>query len=421
MTTMTTMTTSVADKSSQLSEGGGARNAAPLSPEETLRYSRHLLLDEVGAEGQQRIRNARVLLIGAGGLGSPAALYLAAAGVGTLGLVDFDVVDATNLQRQLLHGTADVGRPKIESARDRIHDVNPNVHLEAFNTRFDSSNALEILRDFDIVVDGTDNFATRYLTNDAAVLLGKPNAFGCIFRFEGQASVFGAPNGPCYRCLFREPPPSGLVPNCAEAGVLGVLPGLIGTIQAIETLKLILGVGEPLIGRLLLVETLGMTFRSIAVRRDPTCPACGDVAHGGGTIRSLEERSSDYSEVTCGVEDAVAGTDAEAQRARIHEISALQLADRIARGDDFDLVDVREPAEWAIAKIEGARLVPLATVRHASESWDRSREVVLYCKAGMRSLNAARQLADTGFTRVTNVTDGIVGWIDTVDPSLQRY
>lgn len=385
-----------------------------LGPEETLRYSRHLLLDEVGIEGQRRIKNARVLLIGAGGLGSPAALYLAAAGVGTLGLVDFDVVDASNLQRQLLHGTRDVGRSKIESARARLRDVNPNVHLEAFDTRFDSSNALEIMRDFDIVVDGTDNFATRYLTNDAAVLLGKPNSFGCIFRFEGQASVFGAPGGPCYRCLFREPPPAGLVPNCAEAGVLGVLPGLVGTIQAIETLKLILGVGEPLIGRLLLIETLAMAFRTVTVRRDPSCPSCGEAGHGGGTIRSLDDRAQDYSESVCAVP-------ADASLPVIRDISAVQLAERIAHGEDFDLVDVREPAEWDIARIAGARLVPLATIRHASEDWDRSREVVLYCKAGVRSLNAAQQLLAKGFTRVTNVTGGIVSWTDEVDPSLRRY
>ena len=394
----------------------GREDLPQLDSDEILRYSRHLLLDEVGALGQRRIKNARVLLIGAGGLGSPSALYLAAAGVGTLGLVDFDIVDASNLHRQLLHGTSDVGRPKLDSARDRIHDVNPHVHVESFNTRFEASNALEILRDFDIVLDGTDNFATRYLTNDAAVLLGKPNSFGCIFRFEGQASVFGAPNGPCYRCLFREPPPAGLVPNCAEAGVLGVLPGLVGTIQAIEALKLILGIGDPLVGRLLLIETLGMTFRSIAVRRDPSCPSCGDVAVGGRTIRSLVDRESDYAEEACTVSES------EAQVGKgIREISARDLAARIARGDDFDLVDVREPAEWNIARIDGARLVPLATVRHASEGWDRSREVVLYCKAGVRSLNAAAQLLERGFTRITNLTGGIVSWTADVDQTLPRY
>jgi adenylyltransferase/sulfurtransferase len=384
---------------------------------ETLRYSRHLLLDEVGIDGQRRIKNARVLLIGAGGLGSPSALYLAAAGVGTLGLVDFDVVDATNLHRQVLHGTSDVGRSKLDSARDRLRDVNPNVHVEQFNTRFNSDNALEILRDFDIVVDGTDNFATRYLTNDAAVLLGKPNAFGCIFRFEGQASVFGAPDGPCYRCLFREPPPAGLVPNCAEAGVLGVLPGLVGTIQAVEALKLILGIGEPLIGRLLLIETLAMTFRSIAVRKDPSCPACGSPSAGGGTIRDLTVRAADYADGAC----AVPGADELSGAGQIRDITARELADRIRRGDDFDLIDVREPAEWQIARIEGARLVPLATVAHASESWDRSREIVLYCKGGVRSVNAAQQLLERGFTNVTNVLGGIASWTNDVDPTLQRY
>lgn len=398
-------------------EQNSALSLPTLDADETLRYSRHLLLDEVGIDGQRRIKNARVLLIGAGGLGSPAALYLAAAGVGTLGLVDFDVVDASNLQRQLLHGTADVGRSKIDSARDRIKAVNPNVHLEAFGTRFEPGNALEILRDFDIVLDGTDNFATRYLTNDAAVLLGKPNAFGCIFRFEGQASVFGAPDGPCYRCLFREPPPAGLVPNCSEAGVLGVLPGLVGTIQAIETLKLILAIGDPLIGRLLLIETLGMNFRTIAVRKDPTCPACGDPARGGATIRDLDDRAADYSEASCGV----VASQANGSDPLIRNITAVELAQRIARGDDFDLIDVREPAEWEIARIEAARLVPLATVRQSSENWDRSREVVLFCKSGIRSVHAAEQLTEMGFTRVTNVVGGITSWTDDVDPSLRRY
>jgi sulfur-carrier protein adenylyltransferase/sulfurtransferase len=386
-----------------------------LSSGEVLRYSRHLILDEVGMEGQRRIKNARVLLIGAGGLGSPSALYLAAAGVGTLGLVDFDVVDASNLHRQILHGTSDIGRPKLDSARDRIADVNPHVHVEPFNTRLDAGNAIEIMQDFDIVVDGTDNFATRYLTNDAAVLLGKPNAFGCIFRFEGQASVFGARNGPCYRCLFRDPPPAGLIPNCAEAGVLGVLPGLVGTIQAVETLKLILGIGDSLIGRLLLIETLGMTFRTITVRRDPACPVCGDAASGGATIHGLDERASDYADVACVVPTSIEGAE------MIREITASELAARITRGDDFDLVDVREPHEWAIARIEGARLVPLGTIGDASKEWDRSREVVLYCKAGVRSMNAAEQLVRKGFTKVTNVTGGIVSWTNDVDPSLQRY
>lgn len=386
----------------------GPDNALPsLSVEETLRYSRHLLLEEVGVEGQRRIKRARVLLVGAGGLGSASALYLAAAGVGTLGLVDFDVVDATNLQRQILHGTGDVGRSKLDSARDRIHDLNPHVHVEPFGTRFGSSNALAILRDFDIVIDGTDNFATRYLINDASILLGKPNVFGCISRFEGQASVFGAAGGPCYRCLFREPPQMGLVPSCGEAGVLGVLPGLVGTIQAIETLKLILGVGDPLIGRLLLIDALRMQFQSISVPRQLGCPACGDSASGGGAIRSLDDRAPDYAEAACA--SVRSGDDRESV---IREISAAELATRIASGDEFDLIDVREPSEWAAGRIDGARLVPLATLHQASDCWDRSREIVLYCRSGARSMSAAEQLVHLGFTCVTNVTDGMIGWMN---------
>jgi adenylyltransferase/sulfurtransferase len=407
---------------SGISRGAGITDdrSSDLAPEEVLRYSRHLLLDEVGIEGQRRIKNARVLMIGAGGLGSPTALYLAAAGVGTLGLVEDDIVDATNLQRQLLHGTKDVGRPKSESARDRLHDVNPHVHVEQFNTRFTADNALEILRDFDIIVDGTDNFATRYLTNDPAVLLGKPNVYGSIFRFEGQASVFGVENGPCYRCLFREPPPAGLVPSCSEAGVLGVLPGLIGTIQGIETLKIILGLGEPLVGRLLLVETLAMTFRTIGVRKDPTCPACGaDTAHGGRSIRSLQDRVADYAETACEVDFG----DAPAKRVR--EITPRELAARIAGrsngGGDFDLIDVRQPTEWNISRIEGARLIPLGTLQDAIGELDRSREVVLYCKGGVRSDTAAEQLLDAGFQNVWSLAGGILRWGEEIDPTLPRY
>ena len=303
-----------------------------LTREEVLRYSRHLILPEVGIEGQRRLKAARVLLVGAGGLGSPAALYLAAAGVGTLGLVDFDVVDVTNLQRQILHGTSDVGRPKLDSAADRLTDINPHVHLERFETRLTSANALEIIREFDLVVDGTDNFPTRYLVNDACVLTGRPNVYGSIFRFEGQASVFATPDGPCYRCLFREPPPPGLVPSCAEGGVLGVLPGLIGTIQATEAIKLIIGIGEPLIGRLLLVDALRAQFRTLTVRRDPQCPACG--TH---EITAL----IDY-EAFCGLPQAAA---ADAAAAVIREITPLELVAKRGRGDDFDLIDVREPHE----------------------------------------------------------------------------
>src|SRR5690242_17692754 len=307
-----------------------------LSTEELQRYSRHLLLPEVGLEGQRRLKAGRVLLVGAGGLGSPLGLYLAAAGVGHVGLVDFDVVDVTNLQRQVLHGTRDVGRSKLDSARDRLLDINPHVDLETYDTRLTSDNALEIVREYDVVVDGTDNFPTRYLVNDACVLTGKPNVYGSIFRFEGQASVFATESGPCYRCLFREPPPPGLVPSCAEGGVLGVLPGLVGTIQATEAIKLILGVGQPLIGRLLLIDTLRMQFRTLKLQRDPTCPACG--------THELTELI-DYEEF-CGVRKAAA--EALAAQA-IPEVTPRELAERLARGDDLDVLDVREPHEWEIA------------------------------------------------------------------------
>jgi molybdopterin/thiamine biosynthesis adenylyltransferase len=304
-----------------------AVNTLPeLAADEILRYSRHLILPDVALAGQRRLKAARVLIVGAGGLGSPLALYLAAAGVGTLGLVDFDVVDLTNLQRQIVHGTKDVGRPKLASARDRIADVNPHVQVETFETRLTSSNALEILRDFDIVIDGTDNFPTRYLTNDACVLLGKPNVYGSIFRFEGQASVFATADGPCYRCLFREPPPPGLVPSCAEGGVLGVLPGLIGTIQATEAIKLILGIGESLVGRLLLVDALALRFRTVQLHKDPQCPACGT-----RTIREL----IDY-EAFCGVTPA-----SEGDGQSLPELSPSELAERLRRGDDIDVIDVR--------------------------------------------------------------------------------
>src|SRR5437016_9036020 len=320
-----------------------------LAPAELLRYSRHLILPDVGVPGQEKLKAARVLLIGAGGLGSPAALYLAAAGVGTLGLVDFDNVDVTNLQRQILHGTKDVGRPKLVSARERIADVNPHVRLETYETALTSKNALEIIAGYDIVVDGTDNFATRYLTNDACVLLGKPNVYGSIFRFEGQASVFGVDDGPCYRCLFPEPPPPGSVPSCAEGGVLGVLPGIVGTIQATEAIKLILGIGETLAGRLLLIDALSMQFRAMTLRKDPACPACG--------TRTITELI-DYDEF-CGAPGSDAGHDA----GDVLEITPRELAERLARADGtFDLIDVREPGEWAIARIDGARLVPLGRI-----------------------------------------------------------
>jgi len=381
---------------------------APLAQDELLRYSRHLILPDVGVEGQQKLKAARVLLIGAGGLGSPAALYLAAAGVGTLGLVDFDNVDVTNLQRQILHGTKDVGRPKLVSARDRIGDVNPHVRLETYETALTSKNALEILRDYDVVVDGTDNFATRYLVNDACVLLGTPNAYGSIFRFEGQASVFALEGGPCYRCIFPEPPPPGLVPSCAEGGVFGVLPGLVGTIQATEAIKLILGVGEPLAGRLLLVDTLAMRFRTVTVRKDPACPACG--------TREIRELI-DYEQF-CGVRAAEAEPRAVAG---FVEITPRELTARLSRGEELDLIDVREQFEWDIVRIPGARLVPLATLPEVAETLDKDREIVVYCKGGTRSRAAASHLADAGFRRVTNLTGGVLRWRDEVDPALPRY
>jgi len=367
-----------------------------------------LILPDVGVPGQEKLKAARVLLIGAGGLGSPAALYLAAAGVGTLGLVDFDNVDVTNLQRQILHGTKDVGRPKLVSARERIADVNPHVRLETYETALTSKNALDILSGYDIVVDGTDNFATRYLVNDACVLLGKPNVYGSIFRFEGQASVFALPDGPCYRCLFPEPPPPGLVPSCAEGGVLGVLPGLVGTIQATEAIKLIVGVGEPLAGRLLLIDTLGMQFRTVNIRKDPTCPACG--TH---EIRAL----IDYEQF-CGVRAAEAEPRAVGG---FVEVTPRELQSRLSRGEALQLIDVREQFEWDIARIPGARLVPLATLPDVVETLDRDREVVVYCKGGSRSRAAATHLADAGFPRVTNLTGGILRWREEVDPTLPRY
>lgn len=377
-----------------------------LTRDELLRYSRHLLLPDVALDGQQRIRAARVLLVGAGGLGSPAALYLAAAGVGTLGLVDFDVVDLSNLQRQVLHGTSDVGRKKIDSARDRIADLNPHVHVETHDTRLTSANALAILGGYDVIVDGTDNFATRYLVNDACVMLGKPNVYGSIFRFEGQASVFSTPDGPCYRCLFPQPPPHGLVPSCAEGGVLGVLPGLIGTIQATETLKLILGAGDSLAGRLLLVDTLGMRFHTVRVPRDPACPACGT-----REITAL----IDYDEF-CGTPGGVE----PAGEADVAEMTPAELARRLTANATFDLIDVREPYEWEIARLPGARLVPLGELAGAMASLDSARDLVVYCRTGKRSAEAARQLRAAGF-RVSNLAGGILRWSDDVDPGVRKY
>ena len=375
-----------------------------LSHEELRRYGRHLILPDVAIGGQRKLKAARVLLIGAGGLGSPLALYLAAAGVGTLGLVDFDVVEASNLQRQILHGTKDIGRPKLASARDRIADINPHVRTELHDTRLTAANALGILREYDIVIDGTDNFATRYLTNDACVILGKPNVYGSIFRFEGQASVFATTDGPCYRCLFPEPPPPGLVPSCAEGGVLGVLPGLIGTIQATEAVKLILGIGDPLIGRLLLVDTLGATFRTVKVRKNPSCPACG--------TRELRELI-DY--------DQFCGITAEPQSRSIPQITARDLFERLKRGDDLDLIDVREQYEWDIAHIDGARLLPLEHVPTSLNTIDTARDVVLLCKSGGRSAAAVSHLQTVGYRKVWNLRGGIDAWSDEVDSTIPRY
>ena len=384
-----------------------ARQLPTLTAEERRRYSRHLILPQVEVEGQRRLKGARILVVGAGGLGSPVALYLAAAGVGTLGLVDFDVVDVTNLHRQLLHGTDDVGRPKLESARERIRDVNPHVHVEPYQTRLTSANALEIIGEYDLVVDGTDNFATRYLTNDACVLLGKPNVYGSIFRFEGQASLFATPDGPCYRCLVPEPPAPGQVPSCAEGGVLGVLPGIVGTIQAVEAIKVVLGIGETLAGRLLLIDALTMEFRTLKLRRDPACPACGT-----RTIREL----IDYDQF-CGTTPETMPDD----RDTIDEITPAELSNRLHARDDFDLIDVREPREWDIAHIPGARLIPLGEIATALDSLDPSREIVVMCRSGKRSATAAKQMKDAGFERVKNLAGGILRWSDEVDPSVPKY
>jgi sulfur-carrier protein adenylyltransferase/sulfurtransferase len=378
-----------------------------LSPNEVLRYSRHLVIPDVGVEGQRRLKSARVLLVGAGGLGSPLALYLAAAGVGHLGLVDFDNVDVTNLQRQILHGTRDIGRSKLDSARERIADINPFVQIRTFATVLDSSNALEIFKDFDIVVDGTDNFPTRYLINDACVLLGKPNVYGSVYRFEGQASVFATRDGPCYRCLFPSPPPPGLVPSCAEGGVLGVLPGLVGTIQATEVIKLVVGIGQPLIGRLLLIDALGANFRTVRLHKNAECPACGT-----REIKAL----IDYNEF-CGVPRATAESTRDGA---VPEITPRELEVRLRLGD-LDLIDVREPRETEIARIPGARLIPLATLPDALDTLDRTRDIVVLCRSGVRSAHAVRQLQAAGFTRVYNLVGGILRWSDEVDPTVVKY
>jgi adenylyltransferase/sulfurtransferase len=374
-----------------------------LTLHERQRYSRHLLLPEVGEAGQRRLKKARVLCVGAGGLGSPAALYLAAAGVGTLGVVDFDVVDFSNLQRQIIHGTADVGRSKLESAKARIAALNEEVRVETFEAPFSVSNAKALVEAFDVIVDGTDNFPARYLVNDACVLFGRPNAWGSIFRFEGQASVFAAPGGPCYRCLHPEPPPAGLVPNCAEAGVLGVLPGIIGTIQATEAIKLILGVGEPLIGRFLVYDALKMRFRDLKLPRDPQCPLCGDHP----TITGLRETGA-FCETGVGPESDQA-------------LTPRELKARIDAGTAPTILDVREPFEAAICAIAGAHLIPLGELERRLDELDRASEIVVHCKSGARSSRAVAILREKGFAGAVNLSGGILRWINEIDPSLPRY
>lgn len=378
-----------------------------LSKEEVLRYSRHLIMPEVGMDGQLKLKRAKVLCIGTGGLGAPLGLYLAAAGVGRIGLVDFDVVDSTNLQRQVLFGTSDVGKPKIQAAANRLRDLNPDIQIDTFEMHLSSENALDILKDYDIIVDGTDNFPTRYLVNDASVLLGKPNVYGSIFRFEGQITIFGAPGGPCYRCLYPEPPPPGLVPSCAEGGVLGVLPGIVGTIQAAETLKLIIGKGEPLIGRLLLFDALGMKFRELKLRKNPECPVCGQHP----TLKKL----IDYAEF-CGVR----GEEAPSTVTNIPEITPKELKQRLDRGDDLYILDVREPHEYQICNLNG-HLIPLGELSRRVHELDSSKEIVAHCRSGKRSAEAVEFLRKAGFKKISNLKGGILAWSDEVDPSVPKY
>ena len=394
-----------------------------LSNDEISRYSRHLILPEVGLEGQQKLKAAKVLCVGTGGLGSPLAYYLAAAGVGTIGLVDFDVVDASNLQRQIIHSTATVGMLKVDSAEQKLKDLNPYLNVVKFNTMLTSANAMEIFGDFDVIADGTDNFQTRYLVNDACVLSGKPNAYGSIFRFEGQASVFGLPEGPCYRCLYPEPPPPGLVPSCAEGGVLGILPGLVGVIQATETIKLILGIGEPLAGRLLLIDALGMNFRTLKLRKNPDCPVCG-------THPAVTELI-DYDQF-CGIPKPAAPGPLEVARDQavgagnlvdgIPQITVEELKGKLDRHEDVFVLDVREPHEYPIANL-GAPLIPVGDIeRRAGELADKKdAEIVVHCRSGARSQKAAVALKNAGFTNVSNLAGGILAWADRIDPAMAKY
>ena len=385
-----------------------AEAARALSKDEIERYSRHLIMPEVGMDGQLKLARAKVLMIGAGGLGAPLGLYLAAAGVGRLGIVDFDTVDATNLQRQITFSTSDVGRPKAEAAKERLAGMNPKIRIDTYRTMLTSANALELFRDYDIIVDGTDNFPTRYLVNDACVLLGKPNVYGSIFRFEGQATVFGYPGGPCYRCLYPEPPPPGLVPSCAEGGVLGVLPGIVGSIQAMETIKLIIGAGEPLVGRLLLFDALAMRFRELRLRKNPACPICGDHR----TINQL----IDYEEF-CGIR----GEEAPVMTTGIPEITPSEFKARLDRGDDLFVLDVREPHEYQICALKGGHLIPLGELPRRVDELDKSREIVAYCRSGRRSADAVQFLQQSGFSKIWNLKGGILAWSDEVDPSVPKY
>lgn len=380
------------------------------SNDEIARYSRHLIMPEVTLEGQKKLKAASILCIGTGGLGSPIALYLAAAGVGRLGLVDGDVVDFSNLQRQILHGTKDVGRKKLNSARDRIRDVNPNVQVDLYDTYFQAHNAREIVEPYDIVIDGTDNFPTRYLSNDICVFLKKPNVYGSIFRFDGQCTVF-APHlgGPCYRCMFPEPPPPGMVPSCAEGGVLGVLPGIIGVMQAIEAVKLIVGIGEPLIGRMIQFDALKMKFREFKLRKDPKCPVCS----ANPTITDL----IDYDQF-CGIPQAKAAEEAEAP---VPVITVQELKAKLDRGDNFKLIDVREPFEWDICRIPGANLIPLGQLPARLSELDSADEIVLQCKSGARSARALKLLQEAGFGKLTNLEGGILAWAEHIDPSVPKY
>jgi adenylyltransferase/sulfurtransferase len=380
-----------------------------LTTDDLSRYARHLILPEVGMEGQQKLKAARVLCVGTGGLGSPLAFYLTAVGVGTLGLVDFDVVDASNLQRQIIHSTKDIGRKKLDSAEEKLTALNPSVKIVKHETMLTSANAMEIMKDYDIVADGTDNFPTRYLVNDACVLLGKPNVYGSIFRFEGQASVFATEQGPCYRCLYPEPPPPGLVPSCAEGGVLGILPGLVGVIQATEVIKLILGKGESLIGRLLLVDALAMRFRELKLRKNPECPVCGS----NPTVTQL----IDYQHF-CGI---VPETPEEKNvKNGIPQLAVKELKRRIDAGEDAYILDVREPYEYRIAQI-GGKLIPQTDVPNRLAEIDRDREVIVQCRSGVRSQRIAEYLKQQGYPRVVNLAGGILAWADEIDPKMQKY